>query len=66
MRVVFGLAAIALMGSALSGCVAVDAATTVAGAATSVAGTAVDVGTGVVSGAANTVGGSSDDDSAGN
>lgn len=60
MRIALGLAVIAVLGTALSGCMAVDAATTVAGAATTVAGTAVDVGSSVVSGAAHTVSGSSD------
>lgn len=62
MRIVFGLMAVTALGLGLNGCVAVDAATTVAGAATTVAGTAVDVGSSAVSGAAHTVAGSSSDD----
>ncbi len=62
MRIVLGVAAIVMLGSALGGCVAVSAVGTVAGAATTVAGTAIDVGASVASGAAHTVSGGSDSD----
>jgi hypothetical protein len=62
MRIVLGMAAVVALGFSLSGCLAVDAVSTVAGAATTVAGTAVDVGASAVSGAASTVSGSSSDD----
>jgi len=62
MRVILGMTAILLMGGALCGCVAVDAAGTVASAAGTVAGTAVDVGASAVSTAADTVSGGSSDD----
>jgi len=60
MRNALGIAAVLMLGSGLGGCMAVDAAGTVAGAATTVVGTAVDVGSTVVGTAADTVGGSSD------
>ena len=65
MRIAFGLAAVMALGLGLSGCVAVDVASTAVGAATTVAGTAVDVGSSVASGAAHTVSGSSSDDKSG-
>lgn len=62
MRIVLGVAAIVMLGPAVSGCMAVSAVSTVAGAATTVAGTAVDVGASVARGAAHTVSGGSDSD----
>jgi hypothetical protein len=62
MQAIVRLTILTLAAAALSGCVAVDVASTAVDAAATVAGTAVDVGATVVKTTAHTVAGSDDED----
>jgi len=62
MRVLLPIAVIAVLGFSLSGCIAYDVASAGVSVATTVVTTTAHVAGSVVSGAADTVSGSSDDD----
>ncbi len=65
MRVIIGLMAVLALSAALSGCIAYEAASTIADVGSTVVGAAADVGSTAVGTAADTVSGTSSDDKSG-